>query len=1142
MSVTALHCPGCANELRPGERRCTHCGLPLSGPAATELWQVDRALEANDQRRQALLSRRDTLLAFLRSQAGQHTKSPAPSGAQRSVGPRQYASPSPAPARAPAAQRSPAPVVRPETSRQSVQNVLLALGGLLLAVAAVVFTVVAWGRFGITGRAAILLTFTAIALTTPVVLIRRKLNATAETIALIGLVLMALDGYAAYRVGAFGLDGTNEYGYSAAVLAVMVATAIGYSRLVPLRLLTPVAVVLAQPVVPLVTAAFQTTITGSALAFTIVAGLNVALIAATRHRQALAPERVIAAIFAVIAASGAVPVALVQTFIEDSPWRPAGVLALSGAVVIGAALVARAVAPRVLLAGSGILLVATAAIGAVLPELGTAGAVAPALAALLVTLGAFRAPKTWRLGGLGAGSVLLVAGGLAVIRPVGHALLGPFSWLLDPWSGAGDSARIAIDSVSGQNAAWSGHPVVLPAVMLLAAGAALVAHSVAGRRGAAAAVAAGVVAATGVAPVALDLTRPGGLIVQGTVAAVLCLVAGALKRPLLCWPAGAAGLSLGALALAGCLAEQGSTVVGLTAAIAVFAAAAFAARLPEVGAAAAGLVVLAATGQAAAVTLAAGYDGAAASWAMLGVAAIAAAGVHLAEGRLPHHARAGAIAASTASALAAISALFAADRPELLLAVAGGVVVAVALRRPRDGEREVFLGFGAIPLAGALLTIAEPMFEAYATPYTWLGHGWGPAPHLAREAVGPAVAWSGTALAPAVLAVVAIAIAAGAASLWGRAVAVRVAVPLAAATGGVLPLAFDLPWVVALITLGAIACTLLAAAALSREHSLLPASVSGPTAAVLTGTMTAWSLAAAPATVLALTTLSVATLLAAVAARTRPVVLTSTVVSAASAALAAVAATMAAGQPARIAAFAALAIAAGLAGLAAVLRRERPQESLCCEAVAVGGGLLGIAMSATNPLTLSIALGVAGLVVGATALRPDRRAASYVGTGLVILGSWVRLADLGVTAPEAYSVPVGVTGLVIGWLRWRQRRHLSSWLVFAPGLASGLLPSLVALLVGSQNTVRPFALGAMALVVVLVGGWQRLQAPLVLGGGVLAAVTLHELAPWVSEVVAALPRWVPLAAAGLLLLLIGATYEQRRRDLRRVRDAVVRMS
>jgi hypothetical protein len=37
-------------------------------------------------------------------------------------------------------------------------------------------------------------------------------------------------------------------------------------------------------------------------------------------------------------------------------------------------------------------------------------------------------------------------------------------------------------------------------------------------------------------------------------------------------------------------------------------------------------------------------------------------------------------------------------------------------------------------------------------------------------------------------------------------------------------------------------------------------------------------------------------------------------------------------------------------------------------------------------------------------------------------------------------------------------------------------------------------------------------------------------------VAGALPRWAPPALAGLLLLALGATYEQRLRDVRRVRE------
>ncbi|WP_309076654.1 SCO7613 C-terminal domain-containing membrane protein [Streptomyces sp. ZEA17I] len=80
-----------------------------------------------------------------------------------------------------------------------------------------------------------------------------------------------------------------------------------------------------------------------------------------------------------------------------------------------------------------------------------------------------------------------------------------------------------------------------------------------------------------------------------------------------------------------------------------------------------------------------------------------------------------------------------------------------------------------------------------------------------------------------------------------------------------------------------------------------------------------------------------------------------------------------------------------------------------------------------------------------------------------------------------------------------------------------------------------------ALVITLLGAKYRVQAPLLLGGAVLALVTLHELAPYVVQVAGALPRWLPPALAGMLLLAVGATYEQRLRDARRLKDVLGRM-
>ncbi len=91
-----------------------------------------------------------------------------------------------------------------ETSTRTVQGLLFVLGGLLLGTAAVVFTAVAWAAVGVAGRALILVAFTALALGVPLLAVRRGLRGTAETFAAVGLLLVVLDGYAAWSVDLAG--------------------------------------------------------------------------------------------------------------------------------------------------------------------------------------------------------------------------------------------------------------------------------------------------------------------------------------------------------------------------------------------------------------------------------------------------------------------------------------------------------------------------------------------------------------------------------------------------------------------------------------------------------------------------------------------------------------------------------------------------------------------------------------------------------------------------------------------------------------------------------------------------------------------------------------------------------------------------
>ncbi|NEA10901.1 hypothetical protein G3I27_22440, partial [Streptomyces sp. SID10692] len=127
---------------------------------------------------------------------------------------------------------------------RSAQNVLLTLGGLLLTVAAVAFTLVSWGSMGIGGRAAVLSVVTLAALIAPAVLLRRGLTATAEALAALALALTLLDAYAVHAVAAPDTDGL---GFTAAACAVLAALWTAYGlTLGKLRMPLPAAVVLAQ--------------------------------------------------------------------------------------------------------------------------------------------------------------------------------------------------------------------------------------------------------------------------------------------------------------------------------------------------------------------------------------------------------------------------------------------------------------------------------------------------------------------------------------------------------------------------------------------------------------------------------------------------------------------------------------------------------------------------------------------------------------------------------------------------------------------------------------------------------------------------------------------------------------------------------
>jgi hypothetical protein len=199
---------------------------------------------------------------------------------------------------------------------------------------------------------------------------------------------------------------------------------------------------------------------------------------------------------------------------------------------------------------------------------------------------------------------------------------------------------------------------------------------------------------------------------------------------------------------------------------------------------------------------------------------------------------------------------------------------------------------------------------------------------------------------------------------------------------------------------------------------------------------------------------------------------------------------------------------------------------------------VGVLLSAADPDRLWLALLAAGVAAGVAALRGiERNRLGWVSGALLAASTWVRLALSDVDAPEPYTAPSGIALLAVGYLRRRRDPSYRSWPAYAPGLALVLVPSLLRA-VDDPGLWRPLLLGLTALAVLVVGVMRRLQAPLVIGGTVLAVDALVQLSPYLAQLYDAVPRWTWIGASGLLLLGLGATYERRVREVRLLHERI----
>jgi hypothetical protein len=1204
--MTSYPCPVCLTEANL-ETGCPGCGRPPD-PLAAEVIGLDRKIEElkeqTERSRQAYADvwtqlqvaqrRRARLAAQVWSQASRLAPDRAvaphrPALVAQASAPAVVGAQAPAPAVVGA--QAPAPAVvgapaqaRPEASTQTVKNVLFVLGGILVGIAAIVFTAFAWGTFGMAGKAAILAVITGIVLAVPLMALRSGLRGTAETFAAIGLLLVLLDGYSVWRVDLAAVQSAfSGWTYTGLIAAVTASLALGYAWLTSAiegtgpRLAMGLAgpaisgLLLAQPVLPLL---FADVIAGRSGGFAIVFGaVAVAnLLVAWGLRRERFADRPLAVVLQVIAWSGyalSLLLAHVFAFLRlaasggsacASQCGPefadlviaSALLLFVGAIGIAAGGISRVRALSV--AGTAwfvvLLLIVQARFADLLDPahvlLWTCMSVA-LLAAALAAARPFRTAAAW----LGALIGVLIGGGLAALIVVGDALrTGSLSLLYaSPW-------RTSTPAVGPYE--W---PLPVELALLTSAACLLLFGATRVRRelvtlAAMIGVSLMALAAPGRPPVAAWLVPVVDLAVSALLLAVL-VVMGAARResaPPTAEPArGVAnlavrlvtGLAAAALVTHALVASTFSTsltawtlaaVVGLAAATAT-AAALTGDRTPGVVAVAVSppLLVLLAV----AVAKAAGAsDVTALHGAALTAAALPAGAWALRQ--VAQYARTAEISAWTTIVVTVYVAVVSvpADGWTKSLYVSCGLLAIALLSYVPVGEREMdgwkIAGWSALVVA---LAMARPPMQVFVESYRWLAEGWGAAPGGVGLAPGSeTVVTGGDVLAFAILT-----LAVGVDwYAWTR--NLRGAL-LAAATFAPIPAVLGLVWLgvrwpgVPLVMLVA-GLARLVRTGLGKQLRALDGLVIAYAALIggsgLAGlSVTSWS------SILGLSLVTVAFAVIGCWGGTRQarwvawplagVAWTALAVTCANAA-------HLGPRPAVLVVLAAAAalLAASMLPWRAELRALEPLAHLVAVGCLISAYAAGSAVAARSA---EIYLGW-GLAIGVTVFTRRRSTVARewlvrlsIAGLLEILALWSMLWASDVRAVEAYSLPVAAVALLVGFLAMRRDPALTSWAGYAPALIAAFGPSLLAVLPGEGDPVRRLTLGVGALAVVIAGSIRRRQAPVVIGGLVLVVLALHELTLYWTK----LPLWLPIGVGGAILIGLAITYERRLRDLRSLR-------
>lgn len=482
------------------------------------------------------------------------------------------------------------------------------------------------------------------------------------------------------------------------------------------------------------------------------------------------------------------------------------------------------------------------------------------------------------------------------------------------------------------------------------------------------------------------------------------------------------------------------------------------------------------------------------------------------------------------------------------------VLLDEALRRqPADGAAVRWrvspaagaLAAAALPTALALASLAPVLMVALVDPYRALGRIWqGPPPELLTppaEALGP------THVLTALLLTVATTLGAIGFSggRWSR--AVPVVLPGAAVTLLIIPVALGYGWPTStLAALSVFAVAMLGLALTSppplaeRARSLrttrvlvfvigLAAGGAGLLGSLATRELTLFTLGGA---------VGVGTVAALYGATPRARIL-GWLFASLTAQLFVLVAGLVAGLASVWSAFGVLAVGAALQVFAATLprlRRPRAQrEATTVEWSGYAAALIALALAFDSPRHIAALLAAWGAVLGLAATRPgrrpvERRVLFWAVVGCEIAAWWILMGAADVALPEAYTLPFAALALLVGVLEGRHRPDLSSWVAYGPALVAAFLPTLAIVLATDTSMLRQVLLLLGAVAVLIFGTTSQQQAPVIVGAAVTAITAVHALF--------SIGPWLALIPVGLVLLVLGASNERRRRAQERLQTAL----